>query len=270
MLAAFWSTHHGQTCTTTNTAAVACALALLTRQRLLLAHTHSRRSTLEGCLLTEQGLKERDAGDFADHGMDALLRLVRSGRLHEGGLPDYAWSLLRDRRLDLLPGTTKAEPFAGSSLESLVDVFLCASRAYDTVLVDVHSGTEATGSLPLVKTADACLVCLNQNRAVLDMAFANPFLLQGKEDKPLLFLVSRYDPDNGLTVRDMARRYGLRQERLVAIPYSPGLARACNAGRLYEFILRHLEDRRSPEKELMQSLRQLVSLLSEMGGTQRC
>jgi hypothetical protein len=270
MLAAFWSTHHGQTCTTTNTAAAACAVALLTRRKLLLAHTHSRRSTLEGCLLTEQGLKERDAGDFADHGMDALLRLARSGRLHEGGLPNYTWSLLRDRRLDLLPGTAKTEPFAGSSLENLVDVFRCASRSYDTVLVDVHSGTDATGSLPLVKTADACLVCLNQNRAVLDMAFANDLLLQEKDDHQRLFLVSRYDPDNGLSVRDMARRYGMRQDQMVAIPYSPGLARACNAGRLYEFVLRHLEDRHSPERELMKALRQLVSHLSGMGGPQPC
>ena len=67
MLAAFWSTHHGQSCTTTNTAAVACVCALRHHGKLLLAHTHARRSTLEACLLDEQALRERDAGDFANH-----------------------------------------------------------------------------------------------------------------------------------------------------------------------------------------------------------
>lgn len=270
MLVAFWSTHHGQTCTTTNAAATACAYALLTRKTLLLAHTQARRSTIEACLLTDQGLKERDSGDFADHGMDALLRLIRSQRLQEDSLSDYAWSLLRDHRLDLLPGTAKAEPFSGTSREQLVDVLRCASRAYDTVMVDVHSGTEAAGSLSVVQAADICVVCLNQNRALLDAAFEEDSLARIREEKQTLYLVSRFDPGNGLSVSDIARRYGLPMGTMTAIPYSPMLARACNAGRLYEYVLRHLDDRRSSELPLMHALRQLVSLLTASGGVRTC
>lgn len=266
MLAAFWSTHHGQTCTTTNAAAVACAYAILHRDKLLLAHTHTRRSTLEACLLDAQALRERDAGDFANHGMDALLRLSRSARLRDDSVPDYTWSLLREHQFDLLPGTTKDALTKEDTVERIGEVFACAVRSYDTVLVDVHSGTDAIASEAMLRAADLCLICLNQNRALLESSLGEGDALQGLSGRPVRYLVSRYDREVSPSTGDIARRYGLRPEHVVAVPYSAGLMKACNAGRLYEFVLRHLEDRRSPEKTLMDAFREVAFMLSQEGG----
>lgn len=266
MLAVFWSTHHGQACTTTNAAAVACAAAILKRGKLLLAHTHARRSTLESCLLDETALRERDAGDFANQGMDALLRLSRSERLRKEMVPDYTWSLLQEHRLDLLPGTTKEALPDGESEGHIGEVFRCAVQSYDNVLVDVHSGVEAAGTVTLLQAADLCLVCLNQNRALLDTAFEKGDMRQVLNGKPVRYLISRYDPGVSPSARDIGRRYGLKPELIHSVPYSPGLMRACNAGRLFEFMLRHLEDRRSPEHPLMEAVRQLTATLSGEGG----
>ena len=265
MLAAFWSTHHGQACTTTNAAAVACTVAIRKPGKLLLAHTHARRSTLESCLLDEQALRERDAGDFANQGMDALVRLSRSERLRQEMVPDYTWSLLREHRLDLLPGSTKEALPDGEAQSHVGEVFRCAGQSYDHVLVDVHSGVDAAGSVTLLEAADLCLVCLNQNKALLDATFEQGGL-RILDGKPVRYLVSRYDSSVSPSVRDIARRYGLQADKVHPIPYSPGLMRACNTGRLYEFMLRHLENRRSPERLLMEAVRQLAAVVSEEGG----
>ncbi len=265
MLAAFWSTHHGQSCTTTNTAAVACAFALRHHSKLLLAHTHARRSTLEACLRDEQALRERDAGDFANHGMDALFRLSRSGRLHEDRVADYAWSLLRDHRFDLLPGSSKALLPDAETVARIGEVFACARRAYDTILVDVHSGMDAAGSHALLAAADFRLVCLNQNLSLLDRALGEGEAFASLPDKPTLFLLSRYDREVSPSLRDIARRYGLPTGRFVAVPYSAGMMKACNAGRLYEFVLRHLDDRKSGERPLMDALCTLADRLAQAG-----
>lgn len=263
MLVAFWSTHHGQACTTTNAAAVACAATMLQQGKLLMAHTQARRSTLETCLLDEKSIRERETGDFANHGMDALLRLVRNERLRDVMVPDYTWSLLHNHRFDLLPGTAKMSLPQDDAGTSVCEVFHAACRFYDNVLVDVHSGIEAEGTTSILQEAECCLVCVNQNRVLLDTVFSSSTVRRLIEEKKAGFLVSRYDRDAGISLRDIARRYSIPTDRVHPVPYNAGLMNACNRGRLLEFVLRHLEDPRSPEQPLMKALRTIAALVLE-------
>ncbi len=265
MMTAFWAMQHGQACTTTNTAAVCCAAALLTNFTLLAAHTHARRSTLERCLFTGRELEGHDSGDFANHGMDALLRLARNGRLRESMVPDYAWSLLRNNRLDVLPGSDRPYLSDGGDIPLVKEVFQTAARFYDQVLMDVHSGMEMEGTLEVLETADRLFLCLNQNQYLLDACFGEERLSRWIQHAKTRFFLSRYDEDVNLTPATLARRYGIARSRIFVIPHSASLMRACNGGVLYDFVARHMPDPRSPERMLMAALREAVKQLPTGG-----
>jgi len=265
MMTAFWSIQHGQACTTSNTAAVACMSAILKKGKLLAAHTHISRSPLEKCLFPSRELAGHDSGDFANHGLDALLRLSRSGRLSSGMVPDYTWSLLRENRLDVLPGTQRPSRVDGPDADQILQVFQAAVRHYGHVMVDVHSGLEVEGTLDILTAADRLMVCLNQNSHMLESWFSDRNTRSKLENHSACFLISRYDRDVGLTPANIARKYGVPRTRVLPVPYSAALMHACNQGNLYDFLARHAADVKSPERDLMDSLKEVVELLNEGG-----
>lgn len=261
MLTAFWSTHHGQACTTANTAAIACATALLCKGKMLVAHTHAHEGTLERFLFQPRDLAGFDAGDFANHGMDALLRLARNGRLQGAMVPDYAWSLLRENRLDVLPGTEKQASPDGAGADRVLDVLKAANCFYDRVMIDLGSGFGVNGALSLLRAADYRMVCLSQNAALLEHWFSDGTLRGELESKHTAILLSRYDPAVGNTPADISRKYGIPRSKLFPIPYSAALMQACNSGTVYDFLARHLQEVKSQERELMNALRNAVEQL---------
>jgi len=269
MLTAFWSTHHGQACTTSNTAALACMASIQGRSRLLCMHTQARRGALERCLLPEREWKEKASGDFANHGMDALVRLARNGRLSDAMVPDYAWSLLHGNRLDLLPGTDKADAPDDDGARSMRDILRAADASYDRVLADVHSGHGNPCSQLILEAADMRYLCLSQNRDLLDACFSDPVVNRLASQPSTYCLISRYDADIGLSAPDIARRYGLSRSRVLPVPYSAAFARACNDGTLYPFVARHARHAASPEKEFMKALAAAAACLTEGGRTSR-
>ncbi len=261
MLTAFWSTRHGQACTTANTAAIACATTLFCKGKMLVAHSHAREGTLERYLFQPRELVGFDAGDFANHGMDALLRLARNGRLQGAMVPDYAWSLLRENRLDVLPCTQKQALPDGIGVDRVLDVLKAANSFYDRVLIDLGSGSVTDGTMSLLHAADCRMVCLNQNAALLEQWFSDRNLRGQVESKHTVFLLSRYDSAVGNTPADISRKYGIPRSRLFPIPYSAALMQACNLGTVYDFLARHLLEAKSPERELMTALRRVVEQL---------
>ena len=263
MQIAFWSSHHGQSCTTSNTAAVAVAVALQSKGKTLVAHNHFQRSTLETCLMKPNDLKGIHIGGFANQGVDALIRLVRSGRLIGKMVPDYTWSLLPEHRLDLLPGTEKASISAISEEFLLKDALLAAREFYNHILIDIHSGLEEPVGNSILEASDLVMVCLNQNAALLDSYFSNEQFKTFFKGKPLVYLISRYDENVGVSAGNIVRRYGLSKKDVFTVTYSSAFMDACNRGSVYEFIARHMTDTRSPERAFMLDLKRIVDHVND-------
>ncbi len=265
MLTAFWSTHHGQACTTANTAAMACMASMRGPSRMLCMHTQARRGALERCLLPEREWNEKATGDFANHGMDALVRLARNGRLSGAMVPDYTWSLLHGNRLDLLPGTDKADASDEDGPQRMRDILGAAVTCYDRVFADVHSGYGNPSSQMILEEADVRFLCLNQNRDMLDACFSDPAVRRLAALPTTFCLISRYDDDIGLSASDIARRYGLVRSRVFPVPYCAAFARACNDGTLYPYIARHASQAASPDKPFMKALAAAAACVAEGG-----
>ena len=55
-------------------------------------------------------------------------------------VPDYAYSILKNHRLDIMPGSLKKDKRSPGDYELMFRIVECARQFYDIVLIDVHSG----------------------------------------------------------------------------------------------------------------------------------
>ncbi|MCD9023472.1 hypothetical protein [Cohnella silvisoli] len=200
----FWSPVSGQAGTTTNLLAAATCMGLEYSARLLLlGHLQSGYAAVERAYYRPA---EREGRYTPDTGIDALLRLLKNRKLEPVMLRDYALPLLRDR-LDILPGSLKkTDAFIETSTEWLNSLLAVARRAYDVVLIDGGSGGGSAWNELLRQQADVSVVCLPQNRLLLEQFFqsAEAEMLQSRKT----FLVfGQYDPYSTLTVKNLIRQF---------------------------------------------------------------
>ncbi|PKM56750.1 MAG: hypothetical protein CVU98_09610 [Firmicutes bacterium HGW-Firmicutes-3] len=239
MQIAFWSPNHGQTGTTSAAVAMASMSALMYNFKILLAHSHFERSTLESCFMKEKVHHHEDLLDFSDNGLDALKRLAKNGRLASGMICDYTISLLANRRLDLLQGTKTPKPMdTQETLTLLSQIFTVANGDYDLTMIDVPSGTHQKLTRKIIKHSDLVVVCLNQNKALLDAYFTNPSYASMLSEKTVLYNIGMYNKDSRYTLKNLAKTYGMNN--MMCIPYDVGFMDACNNSRVLDFMMRHL------------------------------
>ena len=258
---AFWSSVHGQAATTSNLVAAATVIGMEYMVRALLTHTHHTRSTLESAYFPIGG--ENQLHSFSDTGMDAVERLVRSGRLHPDNIKDYASLLLKDR-LDLLAGTTKpTTAFLESLVEVLPAILEYATRYYDVTLLDVPSGSQHPLTDTVLQSSDLIVVCLSQNVTVLDRFFLaedRPAVLEEREH---LLVLGRYDKDSKYTATNIARKYGYKKP-IYTVPTCSDFLDACNSHSVIDFFMKNKHLSRQHENHFfMQEVRRTVKGIME-------
>ncbi|MDF1616896.1 hypothetical protein [Petrocella sp. FN5] len=254
MQIAFWSPNHGQTGTTSTAVAMACMSALLYNFKILIAHSHFERSTLEGCFMKEKVHHQEDLLDFSDNGLDALKRLAKNGRLASGMICDYTISLLANRRLDLLQGTKTSKPIdTQETLTLLSQIFAVANMEYDLTMIDVPSGTHHKLTQKIIKNSDLVVVCLNQNKALMDTFFSNKSYASLLSEKTVLYNIGMYNKESRSTLKNLAKTYGM--DNMMCMPYDIGFMDACNSSRILDFLMRHLSmNSKNRHKNLLQHL----------------
>lgn len=239
MQVALWSPYHGQTGTTTTTFTYGSMVAIANNYNVLLGHSQFERSTLERCLVQQKPGSEEDLLSFSDNGLEALKRLAKNGRLMPEMVSDYTTPLLAGNRLDLLQGM---EGWGGDMTEEdlrlLRNIFRRASTAYDLVMIDAGTGTDSTLTRHLIEDADMVVVCLNQNRWVLEDYFADSKARAMVADKKVIYHISHYDSNSRYTLKNIKKMYHL--SHVVATPYSHDLMDAANSGVALDFLMRHM------------------------------
>ena len=264
---AFWSSVHGQAATTSNLVAAATVIGMEYMVRALLTHTHHTHSTLESAYLPFVG--ENQLLPFSDSGMDAVERLVRSGRLQPDNIKDYASLLLKDR-LDLLAGTTKPTTAFLERLEEVLPAFLeCATRYYDVTLLDVPSGFQHPLTDTVLQSSDLIVVCLSQNVAVLDRFFSDENRPSVFEERELLLLLGRYDKNSKYTATNIARKYGYKKP-IYIVPTCSDFLDACNSHSVIDFFWKNKQVPRQHENHFfMQEVRRTAKGIMEAIGMER-
>lgn len=263
----FWSPVSGQTGNTTNLIAAASLLGLeYSARSLLLGHLQSRRAPVEQAFIRRRVPAEGDLALAADTGIDALLRLAHNRKLQPGSIRDYTVPLLKDR-LDLLPGSNKADKaFISSAKDMLPPLLETVKRYYDWVLIDGGSGTGSGWTQALLQQADMVVISLNQNRFLLERFFqvaqSHP-LLAGKRR---LIVLGQYDWHSAMTAKNVARQYKL-QSPVYPLSRNSGWMDASQQGRAIDFLFRNRQAPRDHDNHaFMQHVRTLAQAIAAAAG----
>jgi len=262
MTVVFWSPFPGQAGTTTSLLATATCLGLEYSARLLLLGLlHEDDEAVQRAFYPPG----RNPSPLPDTGMDALLRLLQNRKLEARMLRDYAQPLLRER-LDVLPGSVK--PSAGFAdlaarwLQPLVDT---ARRAYDLVLLDGGSGTAPGWRETLRKQADLLVICLPQNRLLLERFFQSSegAKLSGRQ---ALLVFGQFDPASSLTVNNLQRQFRWQQPAF-PVAHNTGWLDAVQHGEAIPYWFRNRKTPRKHENHrFVRQVRALAHALIESAG----
>ncbi|WP_228030065.1 P-loop NTPase family protein [Paenibacillus glucanolyticus] len=193
---------------------------------------------------------------------------MQNRKLEASMLRDYAQPLLRER-LDVLPGSAKPSAgFAGLAerwLEPLLDT---AKRAYDLVLLDGGSGTAPGWREKLRNRADLIVVCLPQNRLLLERFFQSPESERLNEQKAML-VFGQFDPGSSLTVNNLQRRFHWQQPAFPVV-HNTGWLDAVQHGEAIPYWFRNRKTSRQHENHrFVRHIRALAQALAEGAGMNR-
>jgi hypothetical protein len=260
MQIAFWSNMHGQGATTANTVASSCVIAHKSSYKMLIAQNHIEKNALEGYFIRKRDHAAIRFLDQTNQGIDALVRLCRNGRLKPEMVPDYAYSLMKNHGLDVLFAGVKKEVLSSDAEDVLLNIFQCAMESYDLVMLDLHSGLE-TNSRFLLESSDVIVFCLAQNRNMIDdfkrVMEANPALPL----KRCAFVISRFDADSHMSLKNIARDLGIDSKAIFAIPYHVGFLNACNSGKVIDFFSYCLQSKKGPDYEFARAFSLLTDYI---------
>lgn len=238
MQLAFWSNYHGQTTTTTSMAALAIVMALKYPLKILVTHVHAANDSLEKCFFNDYKTK-RSLSIVESNGIDTLIRMVKNHKLTADQLSNYTIPVFKNSKLDILIGTSNPdEKLFYENISEILHIFKLAEKSYDLILIDAPSGLLNAVSADLLKSVSGTVVCLNQNKHVLDGFFHSEDFQALRSGKPLLCL-GRYDSNLSMTEKNIKRYYGA--EHVMRIDQSSEIQEAINHSRLVHYFARHMD-----------------------------
>ncbi|MGG6311055.1 hypothetical protein [Paenibacillus macerans] len=250
--------------------AVACAvtLGLHYPQRVLLVNEGRI-----GCGV-EEGLRpsglssaEAAAAELAEHGIDALLRLLRSRRLSPGNFADYTLPVLQGR-LDLVSGTRNGSAArAGAEAEEINELLRTAELAYDLVLSCVEGRRRLSEALRTLQGGDVIVAVVPQRLGLLDDFFAEVAPISAKLEHRICLAIQPFDPSSRWNLTNLKRRYRSRLP-MFGIPYHSEFADAWNDRESLAFLRKYklLSKRGGSRGELLEVYREMSGKVLELSG----
>jgi MinD-like ATPase involved in chromosome partitioning or flagellar assembly len=233
MQVSFWSNYH-QVGTTYNMIAVSIMIALEYKMRVLLAHNHFDKSTLEHAFIEKKYIRH-ELTDLSDTGIDALSRAVKFNKLEKDDISNYTTTALKNR-LDLLVGTrnTNRDIYINNIKGSINMILQSAGGFYDLVFVDTAPGMNEI-SMKILEKSDIVVINLNQNIHVIEDYLSNCLGI----NENLFFILGKYDSDSKFNLKAIKKRFGISD--IYTIPYDIGFADACSESRAVDFFIRNAE-----------------------------
>lgn len=231
----FWSNVHGQSGTTSNLLAIAVMSTLLYQYKNMVTQTHFNLNNLEAPLLSTTSKEDKEF--FMDLGIDALARCIKSAPLDAEVIESCSISLL-GKHLFLLPGTTKdnREIYENDMRKTISGILQGVSKYHDFVFIDTNSGKNDL-TMKIIKDSDIVVVCLNQNKSILEDYSRNYEI----HDKKVFYLIGNYDENSRYNLHNLRKSFSwLKNDNSAIIPYNTEYMDAQSDGQIIPYMLKNL------------------------------
>ena len=240
----FWNpTGIAQVGTTASVCAIANGIAIKhQRYKILLAQTHFNDQKMEGGYFNIDVMKRKgNMDDITDVGVDALERLLRSNKITPDSIKIYSKPC--GITLDILYGSFKSDSDSFRRvLETIPFTIDYASQYYDMVFVDLTKGTDVKEVNDILNKSDLIVTTMSQDKEVINKmeeAYSTFKILQ---DKPTMFVFSRYDRYLRYNCRNIFRQYNFKVDKrdTYTIPYNSDFFDAMNDGQSFSFFVNNM------------------------------
>lgn len=261
----FWSNVHGQSGTTSNLMAIAVMSTLLYQYKNLVTQTHFNMNNLEVPLVSTSSKADKEF--FMDLGIDALARCIKSAPLDADVFESCSISLL-DKQLNLLPGTTKdnREIFENDISKTIFGILQAASKYHDFVFIDTNSGKNEL-TMKIIKDSDIVIVCLNQNKSMLE-DYSRNYEIQ---DKKVFYLIGNYDYHSRYNLHNLRKCFSwLKNDNSAIIPYNTEYMDAQSDGQVISYLLKNMDcDKDDNNSYFINQVKLAVNKLIKFAGIER-
>lgn len=267
---AFWSPYPGSG-QTSSMAAIAAAMGSEYHIRCLIAQTKNRESSLEHSFSRSLNTFSRSLSQISGSrnisgtGLDAVLRIARSGKL-EGGAVKNNTQIVEKDRLDLLGSSDQKDTAKFETASDLIrSIFDQARKYYDVIMLDLPAGDDSELSRKLIASSDVVVICLPQSLRSLDAYFNQkiwPSTLRGKKT---VLLFTQHDPHSKYKAINVTRKY--KSPKGLIVPYNTTFKDAVNDGDTKGFYKANKAvERRHPNYDfIFEVQRAAKQLLDEIG-----
>lgn len=260
-----WGVQHGLG-VTSNVAALATLIGMEYQVRTLVTQPQWSDTTLEHAFKKSLSRYNRELMNISGTGLDALERLVRSGKCERDSVKNNSLIIEKDR-LEILSGTEKLNKEEFERSEAIFNViFDKAKEYYEALIVDLHAGNNSNIVQTTIQQSDLVIVCLNQNIHVLEKYFNKENWPEALHDKPHLLLIGQYDSNSKYKVKNIASLFNYNKP-ILTIPYSSEFRDAFNDGNVKGFFMQNqMVSKNHKNYYFMQQVRQAVKIiLTEIG-----
>ncbi|KQY91022.1 hypothetical protein ASD24_24820 [Paenibacillus sp. Root52] len=262
---AFWSPYRGSG-QTSSMAAIAASLGSEYHIRCLIAQTENRESSLEHAFSRSLNNFSRTLSQvtgsrsISGTGIDAVLRIARSGKLEGGAVKNNA-QIIEKERLDLLSSSDQKDATLLESASDLIrSVFEQARKYYNIVMLDLPAGDDSELTRKLIAASDVVVVCLPQSQRSLDAYFNKEIWPSALRGKNTVLLFTQHDSSSKYKAVNITRKY--KSPKGLVIPYNTTFKDAMNDGDTKGFYKGNKAvDRRHPNYDFIFEVQRAAKLL---------
>ncbi len=267
MLIAFWSSHHGQTGSSTNLIALSLAIALNEKAKVLVSHSQNGENQVERALVPDIDTYLEDT--LCNYGLEPVLRLTKNGLLSIDNLSDYTIPLLKNNGYDLLAGVrrkmdgTQEKIVYENAFLKAIDI---ANKKYDYVFVDLASGFVNELSKRIINISDMVVININQNKYLLETIKNSEYIESIR--KKSIFCIGRYDDSIKANKKNIDRKYKLK--KVISVPYSAQMIDLINRGEVLELFGRNILEKKKERSKFFDEILKSANFLVDMGNKIIC
>lgn len=267
---AFWSPYSGSG-QTSSLAAIAAAMGNEYHIRCLIAQTKARESSLEHSFSRSLNTFTQSLGhvsgtrNVSGTGLDAVIRIARSGKL-EGGAVKNNSQIVEQGRLDLLSSSDQKDAAKFETAADLIrTIFDQASRYYNVIMLDLPAGDDSELSRKLIASSDIVVICLPQSRRSLDAYFNKEIWPSTLSSKKTVLLFTQHDRHSKYKAANVTRKY--KCPKGLIVPYNTTFKDALNDGDTKAFYKANkAAERRHPNYDFVFEVQRAAKqLLDEIG-----
>lgn len=234
---AFWSPLHGQG-QTSNLHAMAFAMSILHKKRVLMMQTQYDKNNLESPLVGHNvGISSEADELFQDIGLTAAITYSNMSKLSLKLLESCCLTF-HNSNLLLLPGSDikNRETFDREIGKGVVRMIKSANELVDIILIDVNSGNDEL-SLRIMSAADLIVINLSQRRYVLEKFFID-YGERFIENNKVFYLFGDYDNNSVYNINNFRVKYRkyMNGANSGVIPYCTQYMDAQNESKVLSFM----------------------------------